>query len=154
MGDYLTSLHVEHKERQLRLKKAALKAVCIPEPAPESVPLVEAMPEIPKKKLFVNTFEIILHEVCTYYNVRKLDILSQRRIKNIAEARHMLIYMLYRMTSFTNPQIAERINKDPSTVGYGIEAIEKNLERHKSDIDQLEALIAELLLQRKTIIAI
>src|SRR6266571_1332240 len=140
MGEYLDSLHEAHKVRQSRLKKAAFKAVTNPEPESESEP---------ETVRYSTTFEIILREICTYYDVRKLDILSQRRINNITHPRHMLAYMLYRMTSFTNGQIAKNMQKDISTIAYAINKIINHIQSHQSDIDELEKRIEKLLAQRK-----
>ena len=138
MGEYLDSLHEAHKSRQSRLKRAALKAVTEqPEPEPAR---------------YFTTFDIILREICTYYNVRKLDILSQRRINNISHPRHMLAYMLYRMTSFTNGQIAKNMQKDISTISYAINKIINHIQSHQSDIDELEIRIGKLLAQRKPLV--
>ena len=153
MGEYLDSLHEAHKIRQSRLKEAAFKSVTEPEPA--TIPIPEAEIEtIPEEKVIAlryrTTFDIVLHEICTYYNVRKIDIISLRRLNNICYPRHMLIYMLYRMTTFTNVQIAQNMRRDISTISYAINKIINNIQNHQSDIDKLEKRILELLEQRKT----
>jgi len=157
MGEYLDSLHEAHKERQSRLKEAAFRAVTEPEPVPAPEPETEVIPEeIPPEEhptdhplKYRTTFEIVLHEICTYYNVRKLDIISPRRLNNICYPRHMLIYMLYKMTTFTNGQIAQNMHRDISSISYAINKIINNIKSHQSDIDELEKRIVELLEQRK-----
>src|SRR6266478_3075667 len=154
MGEYLDSLHEAHKERQSRLKEAAFRSVTEPDDRePEPVPVSGETKEISEEQIFTaryrTTFEIILHEICTYYNVRKIDIISPRRLNNICYPRHMLIYMLYKMTTFTNGQIAQNMHRDMSSISYAINKIIYNIKRHQSDIDELEKRILELLEQRK-----
>src|SRR6266404_8956220 len=151
MGEYLDLLHEAHKARQNRLKRAALKAVT---EALDSVMEPERLPEPPPdgdapviRRL--TAFDTILNEICTYYNVRKMDVLSQRRIDNVVHARHMLAYMLHRMTSFTNGQIAHNMQKDMSSISYAINKIINHIQSHQSDIDELENRIGKLLAQRK-----
>lgn len=130
--NYLLELHKEHKARQQRIKDAAY----IP-PAHE-----------PRKR-GGNTIDIIIEEVCEYYGVSKSDFLSQRRLNNLAKTRQITCYMVFRLTSFTNPQIAEKMNRDPSTVGYSIKKIQEELEEHQKDIDWMELHIGEILKDRK-----
>jgi len=156
MGEYLDSLHEAHKARQSRLKEAAFRSVTEPDPIPISEPetdIIEAIEEQIVEEIatprYRTTFEIILREVCTYYNVRKIDIISPRRINNICYSRHMLIYILYKMTTFTNGQIAHNMHRDISSISYAINKIINNIKSHQSDIDELEKRIVEILEQRK-----
>ncbi len=156
MGEYLDSLHEAHKARQNRLKRAALRAVTealnsVMEPEPELLPEPPPETDAPVVRHFT-TFDTILNEICTYYNVRKMDVLSQRRIDNVVHARHMLAYMLHRMTSFTNGQIAHNMQKDMSSISYAINKIINHIQSHQSDIDELENRIGKLLAQRKTLV--
>ncbi len=155
MGEYLDSLHEAHKIRQSRLKEAAFKSITEPEPAtiPIPEPEIEKISEEPPMIFprYRTTFDIVLHEICTYYNVRKIDIISPRRLNNICYPRHMLIYMLYRMTIFTNGQIAQNMRRDISTISYAINKIINDIKSHQSDIDELEKRILELLEQRKAL---
>ncbi len=156
MGEYLDSLHEAHKARQNRLKRAALRAVTealnsVMEPEPELLPEPPPDGDAPVVRR-LTAFDTILNEICTYYNVRKLDVLSQRRMDNVVHARHMLAYMLHRMTSFTNGQIAHNMQKDMSSISYAINKIINHIQSHQSDIDELENRIGKLLAQRKMLV--
>src|SRR5258705_1051054 len=158
MGEYLDSLHEAHKARQHRLRKAALKAVTaalnsVMEPEPELLPEPPQNAEAPVVKYFT-TFDVIINEICAYYNVRRLDVLSQRRIDNVCHAGHMLAYMLHKMTSFTNGQIAHNMQKDMSSISYAINKIINHIQSHQSDIDELEKRIGKLLAQRKMLVIV
>lgn len=139
----IATQHEQHKARQLRLKQAALKiapppAPPLPPPEPTAEP-EEIIP--PKKRIFPNTFEATLYEVCRYYDVRERDVLSHRNIPAVVRCRHIIAYILYDITNMTNPQIGHRLNRDPTTVWYAIQKIRDNLEEHREDIEELESRI-------------
>ncbi|HYT42924.1 MAG TPA: helix-turn-helix domain-containing protein [Methylomirabilota bacterium] len=154
MGTILASLHEEHKARRLRIKRAALKSLTDNSSLAGQGPEIEITEQVPPEKNKKNhsSFDIVLNEICRYYNVRQIDLLSSRRLNNISGPRHMLAYMMYHMTSLTTHQIAPRMNRDPSTIGYAIKKIQDNLERHQSDIDALEATLKDLLLSHRKFI--
>jgi chromosomal replication initiation ATPase DnaA len=151
----LEALHEQHKARQMRIKRAAIKPECtlldIVQIIAEPEASQEPEPEIRLNLAGMSTFDIFIHEICRYYNVRKLDILSQRKINKISDQRHMLAYMLYRMTSFTNNQIAPKMHRDPTTIGYAIKKIMDNLDAKMPEVQALETRIASLLEQRKAV---
>lgn len=150
MGEYLDDLHKEHKARKLRLQRAAFRAVTEPPKASTepSLPEEPPPPEKPKLVLF-STFDLIINDLCAYYNIRKLDVLSNRRIYDITKQRHMLAYMLYRMTTFTNPQIAAKMGRDPTTISYAINKIRDNLADHATEVEELELRIGDLLTKHR-----
>lgn len=161
MGSTLEELHREHKERQQRLKQAALKiAPPPPPPAPEPIYVApqhkfDSLPEVIINKPIVGittTVNIITDVVCSFYGVKEKDIRSNRRLNNIVKVRHVLIYLIYNLTTFTAPQIGRKLNRDPTTVSYAIHKVEGNLEFLKEEISKLEEIIELKLEQRKTTI--
>lgn len=144
----LETLHEERKARLARIKQAAVEE---PEP-PKIIPEPEEEEPSIQEEVFVNkgnnSFEIILFEICEYYKVRHEDILSSRRLNSIAEKRQILAYMLYLMTKLTNPQIASKLNRDPTSIGYAIHKIRNNMERYREDIALLENRAKQVMLQR------
>lgn len=157
MGTVLASLHEEHKARQDRIRHAAFRALTepvLPPAAPEpplialTDPEVEAVPVV-LRVVNKSVFDIILDEICTYYSVRKMDLFSNRRMRNISTHRHMLIYMVYRMTKWSNPKIGSKVDRDPSSVGYAINKILDNIDQYEEQILQLQERIAPLLAQKK-----
>lgn len=159
MGTVLASLHEEHKARQDRIRHAAFRALTepvLPPAAPEPSLVVLTDPEpgaetIPVVLKVVNksVFDIILDEICTYYSVRKMDLFSNRRMRNISTHRHMLIYMVYRMTKWSNPKIGSKVDRDPSSVSYAINKILDNIDQYEEQIFHLQERIAPLLAQKK-----
>lgn len=151
MGDYLTLLHSEHKARKLRLKQAAFKAVTSPvaEPAAPDPPPEPLAVELPRRVTGGSNFDLILNEVCRYYDVRRLDVLSHRNVAQFVQCRHMVAYQLYNFTNLTNPQIGTKLNRDPTTIWYAILKVKNHRNELKPEIDEIEKIIAELLAYRK-----
>lgn len=131
----LETLHNEHKARRQRIKAAAY----IP-PTVEIRKISEIKKDIVGLKLRPS-LDVILHELCRYYDIRPEDILSTRRQAKIAEKRQILMFLANRMTMMTNPQIAERLDRDPTTIWYAIDKITSNLDKYRADLDKLEDLI-------------
>lgn len=145
----LESLHEQHKARQLRIKRAAINPPPAQEQPQATYALPEPEPESGPNLISMTTFDIFVYGICEYYNVRKLDLLSQRKINKISDQRHMLVYMLHRMTDFTNGQLAPKMNRDPTTIGYAIHKIMNDIDAKISEIEELEQIILSLLEQRK-----
>jgi chromosomal replication initiation ATPase DnaA len=145
MGNILATMHDQHKARQLRISRAAFHDITLSScSAVIHVPVNEPVTEEPERKP-KGIFDTVLNEVCEYYNVRQEDILSYRQLNHISLPRHIVSYLLCRMTKFTTHQIAPRMNRDPSSIYYAYKHIEQNLEQHKSDLDILEARLKPLL---------
>ncbi len=120
----IETLHQERKQRQLRFQKAALKLVATPpEPPPEPEPAPEPIPEPAVEEEVVGKLgkpqDIIINEICSYYKIRKEDLLSRRR-SGMDHAHRMMCYMFFLTTTYTNPKIAKIINRDPSSVSVSI----------------------------------
>ena len=71
------------------------------------------------------TIEKIYSAVYKKYNVKKEDILGQKRNKNIAEARHICIYLIREITEMSFPNIAKIFDRDHSTIMFSCEKISK-----------------------------
>lgn len=131
----LEKLHEEHKARRQRIKAAAYTP-----PPIEIRKISEIKKDIVSLKLRPS-LDIILHELCRYYDVRPEDIISKRRQAKIAEKRQIMVYLANKMTLMTNPQIAERLDRDPTTIWYAIDKINTNMDKYRTDLDKLEDLI-------------
>ena len=153
----LETLNEEHKARRERLRKAALKAVTKPEIIiaieikPEEEP--QPQPSIERKVFFTNTFDATVYEVCRYYNVREKDIFSHRHMPEVVKSRYMIIYVMYELTSLTNPQIGAKMGRDPTSIWYAIKKVKANISKWRPDIDILEKLIEDHMSNRKAMFA-
>lgn len=117
----IETLHAEHKQRRLRIQKAAIKLVPQPpKPVAEPDPAPEPAPQKEEVGKLGSVPDIILNEVCKYYDVKRKDVLSRRRFSGLVPAQRMSCYMFHLTTSYTNPKIASIMNRDPSSVGVAI----------------------------------
>ena len=85
--------------------------------------------------------ERIIKQVADTYNVSEEDILSTKRDKHIAGARHVAIYVTRRITDLSLDDIGAAFSgRDHSTVHYSIGKIEKEIKhnpRQKTTIDEI-----------------
>lgn len=123
----ISKLKTEHEERLERIRRAAVP---------------DNRLKITDKTEISGNFEIILYEVCRYYGVREIDILSLRRQDKLPEKRHILAYMLWRMTKLTNSTIAKNLDRDITSIGYAIKKIKKKADLYQRDIKNLEDRIS------------
>ena len=137
MSNVLNAIHHQHKVRQQRIKNAAFKR----QPTPRELDIPDREPQ--------GSFEIVLFEVCKYYHVRPQDILSPRRLNNIALPRHIMVYLLCRMTRYTTHKLAPKMERDPSSVYYAFKSIEAQRERYREALEALEAKLEKLLPKRE-----
>lgn len=87
----------------------------------------------------------IIDKVCSYYKIKKEDIKSESRKKNIAEPRQVCMYLLKKHSKLNLNEIASLLNKkDHTTVIHGINKIEENLltnEILKEQISEIKTII-------------
>lgn len=81
------------------------------------------------------TIDKIFTVVYRKYNVSKEDLLSSKRNKNIAQARHVAIYLIREILKMSTPSIGTVFNRDHTTVMSSIESVTKKIEK-----DQLFAV--------------
>lgn len=73
------------------------------------------------------TVDKIFTAVFKKYGVKKEDIIGQKRNKDIANARHISIYLIRAITEMSLPNIGKIFNRDHSTVLTSYEKIEKRV---------------------------
>lgn len=129
MGTILASLHEEHKARQLRIRKAAFKAVTVPPP------------EEPQKHCS-SIFDATVYEACRFYNVRPNDVFPNRHAPEVVKCRHIIAYIMYDLTSFTNPQIGVMLDRDPTSIRSAIDKIKHSLDTLQPEINEIKRRIA------------
>lgn len=71
------------------------------------------------------TIDKIFAAVSNKYGVSKEDLVSSKRTKEIANARHICIYLIRTITDMSLPNIGKIFGRDHSTVISSIETIEK-----------------------------
>lgn len=85
--------------------------------------------------------EEIQQEVCEYYNIRMIDLLSKRRTRDIARPRQIAMYVSKMMTTNSLPYIGSKFsNRDHTTVLHAIKKVEELMTNDKSiknDVEQI-----------------
>jgi chromosomal replication initiator protein len=73
----------------------------------------------------------IIEAVCRYYQLTKSDIIGSSRVKAVAMARQIAMYLCREMTDLSLPKIGELFGRDHTTVMYACKKIADMMrERH------------------------
>ena len=91
------------------------------------------------------TVDKIFAAVEKKYNVTKADLESKSRVKEVAQARHIAIYLIRSITEMSLPHIGKMFNRDHSTVISSIEAIDKKRAMFPSFDAEVSELKKEIL---------
>lgn len=84
--------------------------------------------------------EQIQRETARYYKVAVEDLRQDRRMKQLAHARQMAMYLARTLTKSSFPEIAQKFNKDHSTVISAVRKVERLLQTDaqvKKEISEL-----------------
>lgn len=96
------------------------------------------------EKKIIN-FEMILEATADYYKIKPEVIFSKSRIRNIADARQMIMYLAHKHTGMSTPAIGFKLNRIHSTVIHGIDVVEKRLDVSKEIKAAVAAIESDLL---------
>ena len=92
------------------------------------------------------TPELIIDCVADYYGMSADMVRSDSRKKEIAQARHVAVYLTREMTSLSLPRIGDAFGRDHSTIINSCDKITKQLENQpdmKGAIADLKKIISE-----------
>ncbi len=70
------------------------------------------------------TPELIISEVCRFYNISESTIRSTQKNKGTAEARQVAMYLIRSMTNLSLPDVGKEFDRDHTTVMHGVKKIE------------------------------
>lgn len=91
------------------------------------------------------TVDKIFAAVEKKYNVKKSELSGKSRVKEIANARHIAIYLIRSITEMSLPNIGKLFNRDHATVMSSIDNVESRI----SSSPQFEAEINEIIKEIK-----
>jgi len=88
--------------------------------------VIRAVKDMFKEKSdIVPTADVIIDEVCKFYNIEPATLRGQGRAKDISLARQIAMYQIRRMTNLSLKEIGKEFdNRDHTTVLHSIERIE------------------------------
>ena len=92
------------------------------------------------------TVDKIFTAVYKKYGIKKEDILGERRTKDIAQARHIAIYLIRQITDMSFPGIGKILNRNHTTIISSIETVEKKIissQAFSLEIDELIKSVKE-----------
>lgn len=106
----------------------------------------EAMTDIVKTpvKKAVN-FEMIVETVAEYFSLTPDAIFTRSRLRDIADARQVIMYLTHKHTSLSSPAIGNKLNRKHATVLHGIASINDRLSYSSELADLITAIESDLL---------
>ena len=78
------------------------------------------------------------------YDVSKSELVGNSRVKNVAQARHVAIYLVRTITEMSLPNIGKLFNRNHATVISSIEAIKKKISTSPAIEIEINKLIKEI----------
>ena len=90
------------------------------------------------------TVDKIFASIQKKYNIKREDIVSSKRTKDIANARHITVYTIRSVTDMSLPNIGKIIDRDHSTVLSSIEAVEKKMAQNPVYRAEIEEFVKEI----------
>jgi hypothetical protein len=87
------------------------------------------------------TIEQIVREVCAYYKIPRVNLLSQRRYERFTRPRQVAMYLARELTVQSFPMIARALGgRDHTTVMHGARTIAAQLDHDADLITEVRAL--------------
>lgn len=96
---------------------------------------------IKKVEQKVINFDMIVEATAEFYRLNPDVIFSKSRVRDIADARQVIMYLCHKLTSLSSSAIGQKLNRRHATVLHGISAIEDRLPYTKElslAIDKIE----------------
>ncbi len=84
--------------------------------------------------------DVIQREVARYYKIAVDELRGERRVKHVAHARQVAMYLCRTLTAASLPEIGKKFNKDHSTVLTSV----RKIDSLKDQDDQLKLELGEL----------
>ena len=106
----------------------------------------EAMVDVvkqPEKKVI--NFEMIVETTAEHYHLNPDAIFSRSRLRDIADARQVIMYLTNKHTQLSSPAIGSKLNRKHATVLHGISTIKDRLNYSKELSELINAIEADLL---------
>lgn len=90
------------------------------------------------------TIDKIYAAVFRKYGIPKEDLLGTRRTRDVAQARHITIYMIRKVTEMSLPNIGRLFGRDHTTIMASCEAVEKRLRTDATLASDINAMLKEV----------
>jgi len=91
------------------------------------------------------TPNLIINQVCKFYNVEESVLRGTQKTKGIAEARQVAMYLIRKLTNLSLPDIGDEFGRDHATVLYSIRKIDASLKgADQSIMDRVKDITANI----------
>lgn len=90
------------------------------------------------------TVDKIFTAVYKKYNIKKEDIVGKSRTKDIANARHVTVYLIRTVTEMSHPSIGKILDRDHSTIISSLDAVEKKMRQNPIFRAEIEEMVKEI----------
>ena len=85
-------------------------------------------------------FDMIVENTAEFYRLNPDAIFSKSRLRDIADARQMIMYLCKKHTGLSSPAIGAKLNRKHATVLHGINAVADRLEVSRELSDAVAAI--------------
>ena len=85
--------------------------------------------------------EKVLRVVCKHYSVTEEDLKSAKRTQNIANARHVAIYLLKTVTELSHKDVGNIFNRNHATVIASLNTVDLNIKTKKNYAEEVSELL-------------
>ena len=97
----------------------------------------------PKKDKTIN-FDMIVEATAEFYKINPDLIFSKSRLRDIADARQIIMYLSHKLTSLSSGAIGQRLNRKHTTVLHGISTIAERIPIAKDLSNIVESIERDL----------
>lgn len=97
----------------------------------------------PVRKKTIN-FDMIVEITAEFYKINPDNIFSKSRLRNIADARHVIMYLSHKHTTLSLSAIGNKLNRKHTTVLHGIKMVEDRLKIEKEVSEAIDYIETEL----------
>ena len=130
MPDYLLQLIAEHITANVRQLEGTINKILayqeLDNGSIDKDTVLRAISVLFKERAdIVPTADVIIDEVCAYYNTQPDQVRGQDQTKVVSLARQIAMYLVRRMTSLTLKDIGTEFGRDHATVLYAIKRVEQ-----------------------------
>ncbi|MCH5227546.1 MAG: chromosomal replication initiator protein DnaA [Muribaculaceae bacterium] len=97
----------------------------------------------PKAQKVIN-FDMIVETTAEYYNLNPDVVFSKSRLRDVADARQIIMYLSHKLTSLSSSAIGQKLNRSHTTVLHGIQQVDNRVNFTKDLQDAVMSIEAEL----------
>lgn len=92
----------------------------------------------------VINFDMIVEATAEFYNLNPDVIFSKSRVRDVADARQIIMYLSQKLTSLSSSAIGQKLNRTHTTVLHGIQQVEDRVNFTKDLAEAVSAIESDL----------